>query len=307
MEWGGWAITVNDVLRSSLNPRERIPGNYYPDKWDYIGMDVTVERMVEPRGLVYGEDFSLVDRTGAVYKDDQTKNWVYVNGTYNLGDTGSERIVIRVLESAQGLALRFSPSPDLPVPIEIALDQVKEPRRIDLREALELGLLTADVTGTSLESIEIKVEVSAELEDSIELSIAPGTLFLAPSPDLQTMVVRREMVLFLTSKKELSVDLKVACANMTLKAPEGGETYIVQIQPPAEELSKLLGLPEFKDSSFRLQQFSIWVITDNPPRGGFVGLGSADQGSPPSADELAQIRQWFETAGIAVENYPSLR
>jgi hypothetical protein len=76
------------------------------------------------------------------------------------------------------------------------------------------------------------------------------------------------------------------------------------LQPRAEELSKLLGLPEFMDSLFRLQQFSIWVITDNPPRGGFMGLGSADQGSPPSADELVQIRQWFETAGIAVENYP---
>jgi hypothetical protein len=121
------------------------------------------------------------------------------------------------------------------------------------------------------------------------------------------MVVRREMVLFLTPKKELSVELKVACANMTLKAPEGGETYIVQIQPPGEELTRLLGLTEFQDSSFRLQQFAVWVFTDNPTSDRFVGLGSTGQGSPPSAGELAQIRQWFEAAGIAIENYSSLR
>jgi hypothetical protein len=306
MEWGGWAITVSNVLRSSLNPRARVPGDYRPDDRDYISMDVTVERMSEERGFVHGEDFVLVDGSGTVYEEDPVdRNWTHLGGEWY--GTLTSMIVIPVDESAQDLILRFTPSPELPEPLEIALDRVKEPRRIDLLEAIELGLLSADVRGMSLEKIEIELEVSVEVEDSFELSIAPGTMFLAPSPDLQTMVVRREMVLFLTPKQELSVDLKVACANMTLKAPEGGETYIVKVEPPKEELRKLLGLPEFKDSSFRLQQFAIWVVTDNPPPGGFVGLGSGSGGSSPSRDELNIIRGWFEKAGIAVENYAGFR
>jgi hypothetical protein len=307
-EWGGWAITVTDVLRSSLNPRDDIPENYYPDERDYIGMDVTIERTADDRGYVDGEDFSLVDSSGEVYKGNTLIDiWTYDRGAYELGHTGEDRIVIPVAQASRGLKLRFTPYPDLPEPIEIALDVVKEPRQIDLREAIEMGLLTTDVRGMSLERIEIELQVSAELEEPTELSIAPGTMFLAPSPDLQTMVVRSEMVLFLEpDERELSVELKVACASMTLKAPEGGETYMVQIEPPAQELSKLLGLPEFKDSSFRLQQFAIWVITNNPSRGGFVGLGSGGQGSPPSADELSQIRDWFESAGIAIEDYAGL-
>ncbi len=91
------------------------------------------------------------------------------------------------------------------------------------------------------------------------------------------------MIVFLAPKRELSVKLDVACANIDSESPPGGgETYIVQIEPPAEEvLRKLLGLPEFQDSSFRLQQFAIWTITDNPSSGGYVGLGSGNQGSPP--------------------------
>ncbi len=271
-------------------------------------MDVTVERTIDEPGNIDGEKFTLVDHSGEVYKERYPlQNWIYDRGVYTLNEMGTDRIVIPVPKTVEEIKLRFTPYPPIPAPLEIALDQVKKVRKIDLREAIELGLLTTEVRGMSLERIEVEFEVSADLEDSIELSIAPGTMFLAPSPDLQTMVVRDEMIVFLTPKRELSVKLDVACANMTLKAPEGGETYIVQIEPPAEELRKLLGLPEFQDSSFRLQQFAIWTITDNPSSGRYIGLGVGDQGSPPSRDELAQIRQWFEQAGIEVANYTGLR
>jgi len=308
MEWGGWAITVSNVLRSSLDPRELNPYQNRPGDRDYISMDVTVERTIDEPGNIDGERFTLIDRSGEVYKERYPlQNWVYDQGVYTLNEKGTDRIVIPVPKTVEELKLRFTPYPPIPAPLEIALDQVKQVRKIDLREAIELGLLTTEVRGMSLERIEVEFEVSAELEDSIEVSITPGTMFLAPSPDLQTMVVREEMIVFLTPKRELSVKLDVACANMTLKAPAGGETYIVQIEPPAEELRKLLGLPEFQDSSFRLQQFAIWTITDNPASGRYIGLGVGDQGSPPSRDELAQIRQWFEQAGIEVANYSGLR
>jgi len=190
--------------------------------------------------------------------------------------------------------------------VTVALGQIKEPRRIDLQEAIDLGLLTANVRGVSLESIE--VEVSLKVEDSIELIVQPGTTFLAPSPDLQTMVVRYELYIFLEDKDEVSLEVDVACANMHLDAPDGGEVYSVRIEPPMEELRKLMGLTEFQGSSFRLQQFAIWTITDNPARGQYVGLTTASgEGGGPSNSELETIAGWFESVGIPLDGYPALR
>jgi hypothetical protein len=305
--YNGWAVTVTNVLRSSLNPVEIVPVASRPDeKYDYISMDVAVERTIDERGSVYGDDFSLVDSDGNEIKNDSLiHNWATMGGDVYFGTAATDRIAFRLPRTSQSPTLRFSPWPSIPEPLEVALDQMKEPRRIDLQEAIELGLLTAGVRGVSLESIE--VELSLEVDEAFELSILPGTTFLAPSPDLQTMVVRRQVFVFLEEKDEASLEVSVACANMRLEAPSGGETYIVAIEPPAEELRKLLGLPEFQDSSFRLQQFAIWTITDNPARNHYVGLGAGGEGSPPSITELQTIAGWFEVAGISLDGYPALR
>lgn len=302
----GWAITVTNVLRSSLNPAEIVPMAAYPDdEYDYVSMDVKVERTIDESGSVDGSDFNLATLTGEVLKNDPTiRNWLWAGDVY-FGTPSSDRLAFRVPRSEQDLVLRLSPWPEIPSPLEVAISQVKAPRRVDLQEAIELGLLTADVRGVSLESIE--VEISLKVDESIELSILPGTAFLAPSPDLQTMVVRREVFVFLEEKDEVSLEVSVACANMRLEAPSGGETYIVKIEPPAEELRKLMGLPEFQDSSFRLQQFAIWTITDKPARNQYTGLMDNGEGGPPSSKELQTIAAWFQSAGIALEGYPALR
>ncbi len=304
--YSGWSVTVDNVMRSSLNPAEIVPmASRVDDEYDYISMDVTVERTVDERGSVYGEDFTLVDGDGNELKKDSTiRNWIYDGDAY-YGTPTTDRIAFRVPRAAQELTLRLSPWPEIPEPLEVSLDQMKEPRRIDLQEALEMGLLTANVRGISLESIE--VEVSLKVDESIELSILPGTTFLAPSPDLQTMVVRHQMYIFLEEKDEVTLEVDVACANMRLEAPSGGEAYIVKIEPPAEELRKLMSLPEFQDASFRLQQFAIWTITDNPAKSQYVGLGTGGEGNLPSTTELQTIAAWFDAAGLALDNYPALK
>ena len=271
----GWAITVSNVILSDLNPVEISPKPGYPnDEYEFIAMDVTLERTIDERGSVHGNDFRLVDSAGNEYGDySGIRNWDYGGDIY-MGNIATQRIAFHVPRAAQGLKLQFSPWPAIPEPLEVALNEMKEVRRVDLMEAIDLGLLQAGVTGVSLESIE--VEISLEVDESLELTILPGTTFLAPSADLQTMVVRRQVFIFLEKKVEVSLDVRVACANMRLEAPSGGEPYIVQIQPPMEELRKLMGLTEFQGASFRLQQFAIWTITDNPSRGGYVGLGTGD-------------------------------
>lgn len=305
--YNGWAVTVTNVMRSDLNPQEITPKQgYINDEYDYISMDVVLERTVDERGRVDGLDFELVDKAGNVYRENTMRNWEYANDEFYLDDTGADRIAFYLPRTAQDLTLQFSPYPAMPEPVEVALNEAGKVRRIDLQEAIELGLLTADVTGVSLDSI--VVDVSLEVEDSVELSIAPGTTFLAPSPDLQTMMVRRQVFIFLEEKDEVSLKVSVACANMRLEAPSGGETYIVRIEPPAEEMRKLMGLEEFQGASFRLQQFAIWTFTDKPGRGQYVGLSTGGgQGSAPSNKELDTIASWFEAAGLALSDYPALR
>jgi len=304
--YNGWAVTVANVVRSSLNPTLNIPmATIKDDEFDYISMDVTIERTIDSRGALYGDGFVVTDADGKVFPRDGTiHNWLWSGDMY-YGTPLTDRIAFRVPKTAEDFVLRVSPWPEVPQPLEVALNKITAPRQVDLMQAIEMGLLTANVRGVSLESIE--VEVSLKVDDQIELSILPGTTFLAPSPDLQTMVVRSEVFVFLEEKDEASLEVSVACANMRLKAPTGGEDYIVKIEPPAEELRKLMGLPEFQDASFRLQQFAIWTITDNPARGQYVGLSTGGSGGTPTNVELQKIADWFKTAGISLESYPALR
>lgn len=305
--YNGWAVTVSNVLRSSLNPAQNHPlATIKDDEFDYLSMDVTVERTIDSRGSLYGDDFILTDAAGKVLPKDSTiRNWLWAGDQY-YGTPLTDRITFRVPRTAENFVLRVSPWPEIPQPLEVALNKIATPRQVDLMQAIEMGLLTANVRGVSLESIE--VEVSLKVDEQIELSILPGTTFLAPSPDLQTMVVRSEVFVFLEKKDEASLEVSVACANMRLKAPTGGEDYIVKIEPPAEELRKLMGLPEFQDASFRLQQFAIWTITDHPARGDYVGLTSGDgSGGAPNSSEMKTIADWFQAAGISLDNYPALR
>ena len=161
--YSGWSVTVDNVMRSSLNPAEIVPMASRPDdEYDYISMDVTVERTVDERGSVYGDDFILIDGDGNELKKDFTiHNWIYGGDAY-YGTPTTDRIAFRVPRAAQELTLLLSPWPEIPEPLEVSLDQVKEPRRIDLQEALEMGLLTANVRGISLESIEVEVSLKVD-------------------------------------------------------------------------------------------------------------------------------------------------
>jgi hypothetical protein len=73
-----------------------------------------------------------------------------------------------------------------------------------------------------------------------------------------------------------------------------------------EDLLKLLGLSDFQDETFRVQQFAIWTITDNPARDGYVGLGRFVYGTGPEDEEIERIRILFERAGISIDKYRAL-
>ncbi len=122
------------------------------------------------------------------------------------------------------------------------------------------------------------------------------------------MVVRRQTVVFLSGAgASRSVEIPVACANMQLGVPEETDQFTISTAPSADDLMKLLVLPGFLDEPFRVQQFAIWTITDNPARGGYVGLGYFGVGSGPDDEEMQRIRALFEQAGIPTDRYQAFQ
>jgi len=192
-----------------------------------------------------------------------------------------------------------SPTPLPPAPPTTATS-------VELRQALAEALAQATITGQGLERIDLILESLSE--QPLEISIQAGTIFLAQTGGTQDMVVRRPQVVELPSQgSKETLTLSVACASMELNAPEESDDFTVSTAPVPEDLIKLLNLPAFLEEPFRVQQFAIWTITDNPPHGGYVGLGYFGAGSGPSDEEMQTIRALFQQAGIPTERYQALQ
>lgn len=166
-------------------------------------------------------------------------------------------------------------------------------------------MISTSIQGNGLEKVNISLE--SNLDFSILVSIVPGTLFTPTSPSVQTMVARELKEIILEPHVEIEFELEVACANMHLNAPRSEDSLTALFSLSNPDLSKLVNSNSFiEEDSFRVQQFAVWVITDNLSAGNVVGLGSVGTGSGPSAEELTRIRQLFDKAGISVDPYDAL-
>jgi hypothetical protein len=177
---------------------------------------------------------------------------------------------------------------------------------LDLVEAEEQGLVHADITGRSLESIGLVLESLAP--EPLEITIEIGTLFQAQSSGTQDMMVIQTNSVFLEAKGSVvGTGANVACATMHRRIPDEEDQFTISKEPVPDDLLKLLNLPAFQETRGFVKQFAIWTITDNPPRDGYVGLGYFGVGSPPDDEQMAQIRAFFEEAGIQTEKYQALQ
>jgi len=203
-------------------------------------------------------------------------------------------LVLALAASSSGCAVAHLPTPT--------------PRGlvIDLAEAEEKALVTADITGRDLDWIDLVLE--SLTPDPLEVTVEIGTLFQPQSWTTQSMVVIQEGSVFLETKgSEEPLTLQVACATMLRAIPGGEDQFTISREPVPDDLLKLLNLPAFQETRGFVKQFAIWTITDNPPRDGYRGLGYFGVGSPPDEEEMAEIRALFEEAGIPTENYQALR
>lgn len=203
------------------------------------------------------------------------------------------------------------PAPPTPKwPARPAVTQVEPARpaatQVELNTAATKGMVKVSASGDGLESLNLSLESMSD--GPLEITIAPGTIFRANSGGTQNMVAREERVVRLESRgSKESVTIGAACAEMHKDTPGESDAFTVAETPASEDLKKLLHLPEFRNQSFRVQQFAIWTITDNPSRDGYLGIGTFGFGEGPSSDELQRIRAVFQQAGIPTEKYRALQ
>jgi hypothetical protein len=194
-----------------------------------------------------------------------------------------------------------------PLPGELWSEEpVVEALEIELREAMDTGLVTAKGTGDGLERLSL--QITSKSDQDLVVEIEAGTVLAPKSSSTQNMVVTTDFFLDLTAGSNETVSLDVACAQMHDDQPTGDDGFKVQMLDPKSDLLKLLRLERFGDEDFRVRQFAIWTITDNPSRDGYQGLGTVFDiyGSGPNDEEMARIRSLFKDAKIPAGHYRAL-
>ena len=139
------------------------------------------------------------------------------------------------------------------------------------------------------------------------MAILPGLIFEAGASGVQNMVVIGHTVVLLSEGETDDVNVPVACSNMNLDMPSEENGFTIRREATNPDLLKLLNLPAFENQDFRVQQFAIWTISDNPARDDYVGLGYYGVGSGPDDEEMQLIRSMFEQAGIDTGQYRALQ
>ncbi len=176
---------------------------------------------------------------------------------------------------------------------------------IELTDALSRGLVRANASGSGLQSVTLELE--SVTTEPLGIVVPALTLFRAISSEVQDMLAIMPEYSYavlesIGSKKVL--DIPVVCANMNLRMPEEADTFRIEGPSLSEDLVKLHQETEFHWASVRVEQFAIWVITDNPSRSGFVALRSAEpKATGPSGEEIEEMREIFEAADIDTAKY----
>ena len=198
--------------------------------------------------------------------------------------------------------------PDTSAPISAPVSTSAPVISMEFCAAEEHGLIQAKASGSGLEWI--KILLKSLSDSSLKIEIQAGTIFDARSSGTQSMVVRKGKEVYLDPGESLLVEVLAACMDMMLDVPSEDDSFVIRKTSASSDLIKLLKLPEFSKKPFRVQQFAIWTITDNPSTTldfvGIVEFGYNGWGGP-THDELCTIRAMFEKAGISIEKYPVLK
>lgn len=180
-------------------------------------------------------------------------------------------------------------------------------QRIELGQALELGLVDATLKGDGLQSVAL--EMTSSSADELIVVIAAGTWFEPKRAATQSMIAIATLEVLLAPDESGTWSVDVACGKMRRDQPGDDDRFSLAAKPADGDLALLLASPGLADQPFRVKQFAIWTLTNNPARGGYAGLGTQFSvfGSGPSKEEFAAIRDLLEQAGIDPGDYRAFR
>jgi hypothetical protein len=151
--------------------------------------------------------------------------------------------------------------------------------------------------------------LTSNVDEELEVKVNVGTLFDPGASSTQTMVVISPATIEVAAREKVTVELDVACAEMHDDQPGSDDRFTVRPKQASTNVMKLLRSERFPTESFRVQQFAIWTLVDNPPADGYVRLGSSfgGSGTGPSAEELETIASLLRSADIDPSRYRAFR
>lgn len=179
----------------------------------------------------------------------------------------------------------------------------------DLGNALRKKLVQVKIAGLGASTVSLEITSKGKKDQVIR--ILAGTVFKAVSNRTQRMVVCVEQSVDLppATQEEPSKWVAVSVASLDMRLTLPGEGEELELDSPVRDadLKKLLALPALSAESFRVQQFAIWTITENPSRNGFASIDREDsEGSGPSDAEIQSIIALFKQAKISTGKYRAL-
>jgi hypothetical protein len=177
--------------------------------------------------------------------------------------------------------------------------------QVTLADALSAGLVEMTAEGRDLQ--ELSLTLTSLADEPIDVVVPAGLVFEPASGSTQSMVVLAVDTVSIEPGGSSTRTLDVACAAMHLDQPDDADSFSLSTAAAPSDLLRLLALPAFDEADFRVQQFAIWTITDDPTRDGYVALGSFGFGSGPDDEEIGQIKALFAAAGIDTDAYNALR
>jgi len=209
-------------------------------------------------------------------------------------------------EKAQEVEQAAEPPTQAPAPTRTPRPTATEIpiRTVELRQALKDGIATLEAIGDGLETMDMILDSLSD--EDLRIEVQPGTIFNPANAGTQSMVVRRGALIDLPAGGHAERKLEVGCASMEKGTPSSDDSFSIDLDISLSDLVDLLELVEFLEEDFRVQQFAIWTITDNPSATRYVGLGYFGAGSGPSQEELDSIYQLFLKAGIQTGKYRAL-
>jgi hypothetical protein len=197
--------------------------------------------------------------------------------------------------------------------VEIASEEPTPPptpeptpaRAVELRKAVAAGEVSIAARGVGLEQLDLSI--TSKAREPLRVVVNPGTVFDARRAATQAMVVLAKAVVPVEPGATEEVSLDVACSEMHRDQPGADDTFRLVKRALPADLVRLLALDAFGEAAFRVRQFAVWTILDDPARDGFVQLGTFGVGSGPSSAEIAEIRRLFADAGIDPKDYRATR